>query len=40
MNRRTFLFTAAAAAALAAEPRSKMGIAVTSYLSFGRPKLR
>ena len=38
MNRRTFLFTAAAAGALAAEPRSKMGIAVTSYLSFGRPK--
>jgi|HubBroStandDraft_1064217.scaffolds.fasta_scaffold00285_6 sugar phosphate isomerase/epimerase len=38
MNRRTFLFTAAAAGALAAEPRSKMGIAVTSYMSFGRPK--
>lgn len=38
MNRRTFLFTAAAAGALAAETRSKMGIAVTSYLSFGRPK--
>jgi len=38
MNRRTFLVTAAAAGALAAEPRSKMGIAVTSYLSFGRPK--
>ena len=42
MNRRMFLATAAAAtgasAAAAAEPRSKMGIAVTSYLSFGRPK--
>ena len=40
MNRRAFLVTAAAAGAtaLAAEPRSKMGIAVTSYLSFGRPK--
>jgi sugar phosphate isomerase/epimerase len=41
MNRRTFLTTAAATGALAAaaaEPRSKMGIAVTSYLSFGRPK--
>lgn len=41
MNRRTFLATAAATGALsaaAAEPRSKMGIAVTSYLSFGRPK--
>jgi sugar phosphate isomerase/epimerase len=44
MNRRTFLATAAAAGSLsggageAAEPRSKMGIAVTSYLSFGRPK--
>ena len=41
MNRRTFLATAAASgafAAAAAEPRSKMGIAVTSYLSFGRPK--
>jgi len=41
MNRRTFLFSAAAAGALsaeAAEPRSKMGIAVTSYMSFGRPK--
>lgn len=30
--------TAAWAAARAAEPRSKMGIAATSYLSFGRPK--
>src|ERR1700691_605006 len=40
MNRRAFLVTAAAAGAgaLAAEPRSKMGIAVTSYMSFGRPK--
>jgi sugar phosphate isomerase/epimerase len=45
MNRRTFLYTAAAAGAWrgggsanAAEPRSKMGIAVTSYMSFGRPK--
>ena len=38
MNRRTFLFTTAAAGALAAGTRSKMGIAVTSYLSFGRPK--
>ncbi len=43
MNRRTFLAAAAAAgtgvsAALAAEARSKMGIAVTSYLSFARPK--
>jgi 3-oxoisoapionate decarboxylase len=46
MNRRTFLFTTAAAGAWstggrpadAAEPRSKMGIAVTSYMSFGRPK--
>ncbi|MGA2739668.1 MAG: TIM barrel protein [Bryobacteraceae bacterium] len=40
MNRRTFLVTAAAAGAgaLAAETRSKMGIAVTSYMSFGRPK--
>src|SRR5580658_6153725 len=39
MNRRTFLATAAGAwAAAAAEPRSKMGIAVTSYLSFARPK--
>lgn len=41
MNRRAFLAATAAAGALssnAAEPRSKMGIAVTSYLSFGRPK--
>jgi len=41
MTRRTFLFTAAAAGGLsveAAEPHSKMGIAVTSYLSFARPK--
>jgi len=41
MNRRTFLATAAATGALsaaAAEARSKMGIAVTSYLSFGGPK--
>ena len=38
MNRRTFLLGAAAASALSAAPRSKMGIAVTSYLSFGRPK--
>jgi sugar phosphate isomerase/epimerase len=39
MNRRTFLVTAAAgASALADGPRSKMGIAVTSYMSFGRPK--
>jgi sugar phosphate isomerase/epimerase len=39
MNRRTFLFSAAAVArTLAAAPRTKMGIAVTSYMSFGRPK--
>jgi sugar phosphate isomerase/epimerase len=44
MNRRTFLASVAATgslsvrAAAAAEPRSKMGIAVTSYMSFGRPK--
>jgi sugar phosphate isomerase/epimerase len=40
MNRRTFLSAAAAGAwaAKAAEPRCKMGIASTSYLSFGRPK--
>jgi 3-oxoisoapionate decarboxylase len=38
MNRRTFLAAAAAASAFADTPRSKMGIAVTSYLSFGRPK--
>lgn len=38
MNRRTFLYAAAAAGASAAQARSKMGIAVTSYLSFGRPK--
>jgi sugar phosphate isomerase/epimerase len=38
MNRRTFLAAAGMAAARADEPRSKMGIAVTSYLSFGRPK--
>jgi 3-oxoisoapionate decarboxylase len=43
MNRRMFLATAATTAtgvwtAAAAEPRSKMGIAVTSYMSFGRPK--
>jgi sugar phosphate isomerase/epimerase len=38
MNRRTFLVTAAAAGALSGEPRSKMGIAITSYLSFARPK--
>ena len=41
MNRRTFLTTAAAAGAWAAsgaEPRSKMGIAVTCYMTFGRPK--
>jgi len=41
MNRRTFLTTAAAAgawAAAGAERRSKMGIAVTCYMSFGRPK--
>jgi sugar phosphate isomerase/epimerase len=37
LNRRTFLAAAAAAGTLSAEPRSKMGIAVTSYLSFGRP---
>jgi sugar phosphate isomerase/epimerase len=44
MNRRTFLYTAAAGAlsaggsADAAGPRSQMGIAVTSYMTFGRPK--
>jgi sugar phosphate isomerase/epimerase len=38
MTRRTFLVAAAAAGALAAEPRSKMGIAVTCYMSFARPK--
>jgi sugar phosphate isomerase/epimerase len=38
MNRRTFLMAAAAAGALSAKPRSKMAIAVTSYMSFGRPK--
>lgn len=39
MNRRTFLLaTAAAAKAMAAAPRTKMGLAVTSYMSYGRPK--
>ncbi len=38
MNRRMFLFTAAAAGTLSAAPRSKMGIAVTCYMSFGHPK--
>ncbi|HTT64648.1 MAG TPA: sugar phosphate isomerase/epimerase family protein [Bryobacteraceae bacterium] len=38
MNRRTFLFASAAAGALSAEQRSQMGIAVTCYLSFARPK--
>ncbi|HLY18400.1 MAG TPA: TIM barrel protein [Bryobacteraceae bacterium] len=38
MTRRTFLAAAAAAGALSAEARGKMGIAVTSYLSFARPK--
>ena len=38
MNRRTFLATAAAASALSAQSRTKMGIAVTCYLSFARPK--
>ena len=39
MNRRAFLFTAAAAAkALSAAPRTRMGIAVTSYMGFRRPK--
>jgi len=38
MNRRAFLLTAAAAGALAADTRPKMGVAVTSYLSFARPK--
>jgi hypothetical protein len=38
MNRGTFLATAAAAGALVGEPRSKTGMVVTSYLSFGRPK--
>jgi len=37
MNRRTFL-SAAAAGALTAQTRDKMGIAVTCYMSFGRPK--
>jgi 3-oxoisoapionate decarboxylase len=38
MNRRMFLFTAAAAGTLSAAPRSKMGIAVTCYMTFGHPK--
>jgi sugar phosphate isomerase/epimerase len=44
MNRRTFLASVAATGALsggaaeAVEPRSKMGIAVTSYMSFARPR--
>jgi sugar phosphate isomerase/epimerase len=38
MTRRAFVFAAAAAGALAAEPRVKMGVAVTCYLSFARPK--
>ncbi|MFN7997224.1 MAG: TIM barrel protein [Bryobacteraceae bacterium] len=41
MNRRTFIATAAGAcagAAAGAPYRSKMGIAVTSYMTFGRPK--
>lgn len=40
MNRRTFLAAAAAGglSVQAGQPQSKMGIAVTSYLSFGRPK--
>jgi sugar phosphate isomerase/epimerase len=38
MTRRTFVFAAAAAGALAAESRSKMGLAVTCYMTFARPK--
>jgi 3-oxoisoapionate decarboxylase len=39
MNRRAFLLTAAAAAgARAAAPRTTMGVATTSYLTFGRPR--
>ena len=38
MNRRTFILTAAAAGTLSAAPRSKMGIAVTCYMTFGHPK--
>jgi len=38
MNRRTFLFAAAAGGTLSAAPHSKMGIAVTCYMSFGHPK--
>jgi len=39
MNRRTFLAAAAgAAAAMADEPRTAMGIAVTCYMTFARPK--
>jgi len=38
MTRRAFFVATAAAGALSAGTRSKMGIAVTSYLSFARPK--
>lgn len=38
MNRRAFLGASLAAAALADEPRCKMGLAVTCYMTFGRPK--
>ena len=38
MNRRTFLAAAGASALAADAPRSKMGIAVTCYMSFARPK--
>jgi len=38
MNRRQFLFAAAAAAPLAAAERTQMGVATTCYLSFRRPR--
>src|SRR5262249_34104628 len=40
MNRRAFLFSAAAGAAAAAAtaPRTSMGVATTSYLTVARPK--
>ncbi|HZT33714.1 MAG TPA: TIM barrel protein [Bryobacteraceae bacterium] len=38
MTRRNLLLTAAAAARLGAAPRSKMGVATTSYMTFRRPR--
>ena len=39
MTRRSFVFSATVAAAMAAPPRSQMGLATTSFMTFRKPRV-